>query len=64
MYLNHLIKDENRIFAVAQLSMVEAAEQFENLTTRTIINPLNVLADSVIDQLDLRQKPSMKDGRS
>ncbi|MGW6382747.1 hypothetical protein [Peribacillus butanolivorans] len=49
---------------MAQLSMVEAAEQFEHLTTKTVINSLNVLTDSVIDQLDLRQKPSMKDGRS
>ncbi|MED3688198.1 hypothetical protein P4534_05055 [Peribacillus butanolivorans] len=48
----------------AQLSMVEAAEQFEHLTAKTIINPFNVLTDSVIDQLDLRKKPSMKDGRS
>ncbi|MBK5501926.1 hypothetical protein [Peribacillus sp. TH14] len=41
-YLNDLIKDENRILAVTQLSMVEATEQFEHLTTKTIINPLNV----------------------
>ncbi|MFF2589464.1 hypothetical protein ACFVSS_16510 [Peribacillus butanolivorans] len=60
-----MIKDKkNRILAVAQLSKVEAAEQFEHLTVKTIINPLNVLTDSVIDQLDLRKKPSMKDGRS
>ncbi|MFE4239795.1 hypothetical protein [Peribacillus butanolivorans] len=49
---------------MAQLSMVEAAEQLEHLTVKTIINPLNVLTDSVIYQLDLRKKPSMKDGRS
>ncbi len=55
-YLNQIIKDENKVISVAQLSMVDASQQVENKTSKTIINPLCTLVNSVVNQLDLKIK--------
>nr|WP_218781126.1 hypothetical protein [Bacillus sp. EB106-08-02-XG196] len=49
----HYVKqlDSNRSLSVAQLSMVAAAQQVEQETSQTIINPLNTLVTSMIQQL-------------
>lgn len=39
--------------SVAQLSMVEAAKRYELQTGKTILNPLDALVDSMINQLEL-----------
>ena len=39
-FLNQIIKDEKKVISVAQLSMVEASQQVEYETSKTIINPL------------------------
>lgn len=43
--------DSNHSLSVAQLSMVAAAQQVEQETSKTIINPLNTLVTSLIQQL-------------
>lgn len=48
-YLNELI-DEEKILSVAQLSMVDASREVE---ARLIINPLDTLVTSIINQLNL-----------
>ncbi|PLR67171.1 hypothetical protein [Bacillus sp. UMB0893] len=55
-FLNCNIKDEKKVISVAQLSMVEAARQFEYKTSKTIINPLNTLVSAIVDQLELEKK--------
>ncbi|MGG0790385.1 hypothetical protein ABE132_17045 [Peribacillus simplex] len=45
--------NENRPMSVAQLSMVEAAKRYELRTGKTILNPLDALVDSMINQLEL-----------
>lgn len=52
-FLNKVIKDEKRILSVAQLSMVEASQQVEYQTARSIINPLNPLISSIVNQLEI-----------
>lgn len=53
MFLNELIDNEEKVVSVAQLSMVEASEQFEYTSSRTIINPLNTLAVAIVKELEL-----------
>lgn len=53
--LNQIIKDEKKVISVAQLSMVDASQQVENKTSKTIINPLKTLVSSIVNQLDLEK---------
>lgn len=53
MSLNELIDNEEKVLSVAQLSMVEASEQFEYTSSRTIINPLNTLVAAIVKELEL-----------
>ena len=46
----------HRAVSVAQLSMVGAAQQVEHETSQTIINPLNALVTSMVQQLNLEAK--------
>ncbi len=55
-FLNQIIKDEKKVISVAQLSMVDASQQVEYKTSRTIINPLNTLVSSILNQLELEKK--------
>ena len=54
-FLNQII-NEKKVISVAQLSMVDAARQVENQTSKTIINPLNTLVSSIVNQLELEKK--------
>jgi hypothetical protein len=49
--LNQMIKDEKKVISVAQLSMVDASQQVENMTSKSIINPLNTLISSIVNLL-------------
>jgi hypothetical protein len=53
----HYIKqlDSNHSLSVAQLSMVAAAQKVEHETSITIINPLNTLVSSMVNQLNLQK---------
>jgi aspartate/glutamate racemase len=55
-FLNQIIKDEKKVISVAQLSMVDASQQVEHKTSKTIINPLNTLVSSLVNQLELEKK--------
>jgi glutamate racemase len=46
-------QNQQRIVSVAQLSMVAAAQQVERETSMTIINPLDTLVSSMVNQLNL-----------
>jgi len=43
----HTLSAEQNLISVAQLSMVHAAQQFEEQTTRTIIHPLGAIVEHV-----------------
>lgn len=49
----HDFNNENKLLSVAQLSMVDAAKRYEFQTGRAILNPLQALVDSMINQLKL-----------
>ncbi len=51
-FLNKIIK-EDKIISVAQLSMVDASKEAEYLTSKPIINPLDTLISSIVNQLKL-----------
>lgn len=51
-YLKQVVKDDNRVVSVAQLSMVEAAKRLENEICETIINPLDTLVSQILDRLE------------
>lgn len=55
-FINQIIKDEKKVVSVAQLSMVDASQQVEYQTSKTIINPLNTLVTSISSQLKLEKK--------
>ncbi|MGH1037211.1 hypothetical protein [Bacillus cereus] len=55
-FLNQIIKDEKKVISVAQLSMVDATEQVEYKTFKTIITPLNTLVPYVVNKLKLEKK--------
>ncbi|MBT2701192.1 hypothetical protein J7E79_28320 [Bacillus sp. ISL-40] len=55
-FLNQIIKDEKKVISVAQLSMVDASKQVEYKTSKTIINPLDTLVSSIVNQLELEKK--------
>ena len=50
------IINEKKVISVAQLSMVDAARQVENQSSKTIINPLNTLVSSIVKHLELEEK--------
>ena len=54
-FLNQIIK-EKKVISVAQLSMVDASRQVEYQTSKTIINRLNTLISSIVNQLELEEK--------
>ena len=54
-FLNKIIK-ENKVISVAQLSMVDASKEVEYKTSKTIINPLNTLISSIVNQLKMDKK--------
>lgn len=58
--LNQIMKDEKKVISVAQLSMVDASQQVEYKTSKTIINPLNTLVSYIVNQLELEKKISYK----
>jgi hypothetical protein len=55
-FLNQIMKEEKKVISVAQLSMVDASQQVENRTSKIIINPLNTLVSSIVNQLVLEKK--------
>ncbi|MCY8952457.1 hypothetical protein MOE39_01070 [Bacillus cereus] len=55
-FLNQIIKDEKKVISVAQLSMVDASQQVEYKTSKTIINPLITLVTYIVNQLKLEKK--------
>ncbi|MDY8164058.1 hypothetical protein P4310_29645 [Bacillus thuringiensis] len=55
-FLNQIIKGKKKILSVAQLSMVDASQQVEYKTSKTIINPLNTLVSYIVNQLELEKK--------
>jgi hypothetical protein len=55
-FLNQIIKDEKKVISIAQLSMVNSSKQVEDKTFRTIINPLNTLVSTIVNQLELEKK--------
>jgi hypothetical protein len=54
-FLSQII-NEKKVISVAQLSMVDAARQVEKQTSKTMINPLNTLVSSIVNQLELEEK--------
>lgn len=55
-FLNQIIKKENKVSSVAQLSMVAASQQVEFKTSTHIMNPLHALRTSIVNQLKLDKK--------
>lgn len=54
-FLNTII-NENRIISVAQLSMVDASQEVENMTSKPIINPLDTLISYIVNLLKIDKK--------
>ncbi|MCM3767051.1 hypothetical protein [Neobacillus niacini] len=54
-FLQKMIK-EDKIISVAQLSMVAAAQEVEQMTAKRIINPLDTLISSLVNQLKIDRK--------
>ena len=54
-FLNKIIK-EKKVISVAQLSMVDALNKLSIERSKTIINPLNTLVSSIVNQLELEKK--------
>ena len=54
-FLDTAVK-ENSVISVAQLSMVDAAKEFEHVTSKTIVNPLDTLISYIINRLEIEQK--------
>ena len=54
-FLLSIIK-EKKIISIAQLSMVKASKEVESITSHSIINPLDTLVSSVVNQLKLEKK--------
>lgn len=47
---------ENTVISVAQLSMVDAAKEFEQMTSKSITNPLDPLISNIINRLGIKSK--------
>lgn len=56
--LNQIHIDKKKVISVAQLSMVDASQQFESETSQPIMNPLNPLISSIVKQLELKSVAS------
>ncbi|TYS45692.1 hypothetical protein FZD51_19175 [Bacillus infantis] len=54
-FMNKMIKDD-KFISVAQLSMGEASKEVEYTTSKTIINPFDMLISSIVNQLKLDKK--------
>lgn len=54
-FLHKIIK-EDKIISVAQLSMVDASKKVEYMTSKPIINPLDILIFSIVYQLKIEKK--------
>ncbi|NHC42126.1 hypothetical protein G6549_19515 [Bacillus sp. MM2020_1] len=54
-FLNKIIKAD-KIISVAQLSMVDASQEVEYMTSKPIINPLDTLISYIVNQLKLDKK--------
>ena len=54
-FLNKILK-EDKIISVAQLSMVDASQEVEYMTSQSIINPLDTLISSIVNQLKIDKK--------
>lgn len=54
-YLDQAVKEENKIISIAQLSMVDAAKQVEEKTSKKIINPMNTLVPFIVNHLELEK---------
>jgi aspartate/glutamate racemase len=54
-FLDQII-DKKEVISVAQLSMVDASQQVEDRTSKTIINPLKTLVSSIVNQLELGEE--------
>ncbi|PAQ15458.1 hypothetical protein CD798_06635 [Bacillaceae bacterium SAOS 7] len=55
-FLREIIKEEDKMISVAQLSMVDAAQEVEYMTSKPIINPLKTLISSIVKQLKIDKK--------
>ncbi|MDR4947681.1 hypothetical protein [Neobacillus cucumis] len=49
------ITNENRIISVAQLSMVDASQKVEYMTSKSIINPLDTLISFIVNHLKIEK---------
>lgn len=56
-FLNQIYTDK-KVISVAQLSMVDASQQFESETSQPIMNPLSPLISSIVKQLELKSVAS------
>ncbi|MCM3782209.1 hypothetical protein M3231_04445 [Neobacillus mesonae] len=54
-FLNNIVYKE-RVISVAQLSMVDASKEFERMTSKAIINPMDTLIPSIVNQLRMPRK--------
>lgn len=57
-FLNQIHIDKKKVISVAQLSMVDASQQFESENSQPIMNPLNPLISSIVKQLELKSVAS------
>lgn len=55
-FLHKAIENEEKMVSVAQLSMVDAAQEVEAISAKSIVNPLRTLVDSLVKELDLKRK--------
>ncbi|MBM7655461.1 hypothetical protein [Neobacillus cucumis] len=53
-FLNTIIY-ENKIISVAQLSMVDASQEVEYMTSKSIINPLDTLISYIVNHLKIEK---------
>ena len=54
----HTLIQENKNISVAQLSMVDASKKVQQLTSKTIINPLDTLISYILNQLKIDNNTS------
>lgn len=54
-YLDELVKTENRVLSVSQLSMVHASRKIEERKSTIIINPLDTLVAYMVEEFELKK---------
>ena len=54
----HTMIQQNKNISVAQLSMVDASKKVQQLTSKTIINPLDTLISYILNQLKIDNNTS------